>query len=80
MELFARGCVRAARKHASPHAYLEAMNKDELTKRVARESHRSRAEAADFVDKLVYRLLKDLKRPPATTRKDLSKAAPKAKP
>jgi hypothetical protein len=59
---------------------LEAMNKDELTKRLARESHRSRAQAADDVDTLIYRLLKDLKRPPATMRKDPVKAAPKGKP
>jgi hypothetical protein len=59
---------------------LEVMNKDELTKRLARESHRSRAEAADDVDTLVYRLLKDLKRPPAPLRKDSTKAAPKVKP
>ena len=54
---------------------LEAMNKDELTKRLARESHRSRAEAADRVDVLVYELLKDLKRPPVITRKEQGKAA-----
>jgi nucleoid DNA-binding protein len=55
------------------------MNKDELTKRLARESHRSRAEAADDVDKLVYRLLKDLKRPAEIVRKDPLKTPPKAK-
>ncbi len=54
---------------------LEAMNKDELTKRLARESHRSRAEAADDVDTLVYRILKDLKRPPGALRKDAVKVA-----
>jgi nucleoid DNA-binding protein len=61
---------------------VEAMNKDELTKRLARESHRSRAEAADSVDTLVYRLLKDLKRPPVALRKEPVKAPapPKVKP
>jgi hypothetical protein len=61
---------------------VEAMNKDELTKRLARESHRSRAEAADSVDILVYRLLKDLKRPPVAQRKEQVKAPapPKVKP
>jgi nucleoid DNA-binding protein len=54
------------------------MNKNELSKRLARESHRSRAEAADDVDKLVHRLLKDLKHPPATVRKEPVKT-PKAK-
>jgi hypothetical protein len=58
---------------------LEAMNKDELSKRLARESHRSKAEAADSVDKLVHRLLKDLKRPPGTVRKDAARASPKVK-
>jgi hypothetical protein len=58
---------------------LEAMNKDELSRRLARESHRSKAEAADSVDKLVHRLLKDLKRSPATSRKDAAKASPKVK-
>jgi hypothetical protein len=53
---------------------LKAMNKDDLTKRVARESRRSRAEAADDVDTLVYQLLKDLKRSPATPRREPVKA------
>ena len=59
------------------------MNKDELARRLARESHRSRAEAADDVDSLVYRLLKDLKPQAAPAKKDRAKAAaaaiPKAK-
>ncbi|HMF79587.1 MAG TPA: hypothetical protein VK604_28250 [Bryobacteraceae bacterium] len=50
------------------------MNKDELAKRLARESHRSLAEAADDVDTLVYRLLKGLKRPPAIVRKERVKS------
>jgi hypothetical protein len=37
------------------------MNKLDLARRLARELHRSRAEAADDVDNLVYRILKDLK-------------------
>ncbi len=40
-----------------------AMNKLDLTKRLARESHRSRAKAADAVDTVLYKLLKDLKHP-----------------
>jgi hypothetical protein len=39
------------------------MNKQELAERLAKQSHRSRAEAADAVDKLVYQILKDLQRP-----------------
>lgn len=39
------------------------MKKKDLARRLAKESHRSRAEAADEVDTLVYRLLLDLKRP-----------------
>ncbi len=38
------------------------MNKLDLALRLARESHRSRAKAADDVDTLVYNLLRDLKR------------------
>ena len=41
------------------------MNKFDLAKRLARESHRSSGQAADEVDTLVYELLKDLKRTPA---------------
>jgi hypothetical protein len=40
---------------------LEAMNRHELTERLAKQSHRSRGQAADAVDNLVYGLLKDLK-------------------
>jgi hypothetical protein len=40
---------------------LEPMNKLELARRLARESHRSRAQAADDVDALVHRMIKDLK-------------------
>lgn len=38
------------------------MNKLDLARWLAREAHRSRAQAADEVDKLVYKLLKDFKR------------------
>jgi len=38
------------------------MNKLELARSLARKSHRSRAKAADDVDTLVYRLLKELKK------------------
>ena len=37
------------------------MNKKQLAERLARQSHRSRGEAADDVDKLVYSLLRDLR-------------------
>ena len=37
------------------------MNKVDLALRLARKSHRSRAQAADQVDTLVYEILKDLK-------------------
>lgn len=38
------------------------MNKLDLAQRLAREARRSRAQAADEVDKLVYKLLKDFRR------------------
>jgi len=38
------------------------MNKLEFTLRLARESRRSPGQAADDVDKLVHRILKDLRR------------------
>jgi hypothetical protein len=41
------------------------MNKKDLARRLARESHRSRAQAADELDALLYRIFKDLKRPRA---------------
>lgn len=43
------------------------MNKQELAQRLAKQSHRSRAEAADAVDTLVYQILKDLPRPSEET-------------
>ena len=39
------------------------MNKKDLARRLAKESHRSRAQAADEVDNLIHRLLMDLKKP-----------------
>lgn len=42
---------------------LGAMNKLDLTRRLARASHRSQAQAADEVDVLVYELLKNLGQP-----------------
>jgi hypothetical protein len=50
------------------------MNKLDLTLRLARELHRSRAKAADVVDNLIYELLKNLKRPEAGTAKPESAA------
>jgi hypothetical protein len=38
------------------------MNKLDLAQRLAREANRSRAQAADEVDRLVYKLLKDFRR------------------
>lgn len=40
------------------------MNKLDLARTLARLSHRSRAQAADDVDTLVYQMLKDLKEQP----------------
>jgi hypothetical protein len=62
------------------------MNKNELARRLARKSHRSHAQAADYVDTLVYNLLKTLKRPapepePAEQKSSFAAVAPpKAKP
>jgi hypothetical protein len=64
------------------------MNKRELTERLAKEAHKSRAKAADDVDSLVYGLLRDLrlssklagKEPVAVPKPPSSKtAAPKPK-
>jgi nucleoid DNA-binding protein len=38
------------------------VNKNDLARRLAKESHRSRAQAADEVDTLIHRLLMDLKK------------------
>lgn len=37
------------------------MNKQELARQLARKAHRSRGQAADAVDNLVFEILKDLK-------------------
>jgi hypothetical protein len=59
------------------------MNKQELARLLARQSHRSYAQAADCVDWLVHRLIKGAKQPPDSTSKGQSAAAvastPKAK-
>jgi hypothetical protein len=44
--------------------YLESVNKLDLARTLARLSHRSRAQAADDVDKLVYQMLKSRREPP----------------
>lgn len=54
---------------------VKAMNKLDLARRLARESHRSRGQAADEVDTLVYKLLKDLRRNPV---KEATKSGAKA--
>jgi len=43
------------------------MNKKDLARRLARESRRSRAQAADELDALLYDIFKGLKRSHATT-------------
>jgi hypothetical protein len=53
------------------------MNKQELAERLAKQSHRSRAEAADAVDKFVYQILKDLPRPSEDSAKDKNAGLPK---
>jgi nucleoid DNA-binding protein len=54
------------------------MNKKDLARLLARQSHRSRAQAADAVDTLLHRLLMDLKKPDsqANGRGSLAKAEP----
>jgi hypothetical protein len=42
---------------------LKAMNKHDLARSLAKRSHRSQARAADDVDALVHRLIKELKLP-----------------
>jgi nucleoid DNA-binding protein len=50
------------------------MDKHELAQRLARRSRQSKGSAADRVDALVYKLLKDLKQPkpviPARAKRD----------
>ena len=62
---------------------VRAMNKQELARLLARQSHRSCAQAADYVDTLVHRLIKGAKHPPQKPPAERSAAAgastPKAK-
>jgi len=51
------------------------MNKLDLTRRLARASHRSWAQAADDVDTLVYNLLKKLQQAPAQPESKTGKKA-----
>jgi hypothetical protein len=44
-------------------AYIQAVNRKQLARLFARLSRRSPGRAADVIDGLVYRMLKDLKRP-----------------
>jgi nucleoid DNA-binding protein len=53
------------------------MNKQELAERLAKQSHRSRAEAADAVDNLVYEIIKDLQKPAEKSTKDQGAGLPK---
>jgi hypothetical protein len=59
------------------------VNKQELARLLARQSHRSCAQAADYVDTLIYRLIKGSKHPPEKPAAERSVAAgaatPKAK-
>jgi len=59
------------------------VNKQELARLLARQSHRSCAQAADYVDALVHRLIKGSKHPPEKAAAEQSAAAgasiPKAK-
>ena len=54
------------------------MNKKQLTELLARQSHRSRGQAADDVDKLVYSLLKDLRTAETRNLKQFPPATAKA--
>ena len=59
------------------------MNKLDLARDLARQSHSSRGKAADDVDTLVYNLLKGVKSPSKVqtqTDKSLPLAAPKPRP
>jgi hypothetical protein len=62
------------------------MDKHELARLLARQSHRSYAQAADYVDALVHRLIKSAKQPPCRSPEEEGRSAaasasiPKAKP
>jgi hypothetical protein len=51
------------------------VNKQELARLLARQSHRSCAQAADYVDTLVHRLIKGSKHPPVKPTEERSAAA-----
>lgn len=55
------------------------MNKDELVERLAKQIHQSKGKAADQVDTLVYRLLKDLKHTQEKPAKRSENSNPKGK-
>lgn len=55
--------------------YVWSVNKQELARLLARLSHRSCAQAADYVDTLVHRLIKGSKNPPAKPSEERSAAA-----
>jgi hypothetical protein len=48
---------------AASRAYIQAVNRKQLAQLFARVSRRSPGRAADVIDGLVYRMLKDFKRP-----------------
>lgn len=54
------------------------MNKRELAERLAKQSHKSRAKAADDVDSLVYALLKDMRQTAKKTADETETMPPKA--
>lgn len=62
-ELVARKDTARARPGFNCRFYLESVNKLDLARTLARVSHRSRAQAADDVDTLVYQMLKNIKEP-----------------
>lgn len=53
------------------------MDKKELIERLAKQSHRSKGQAADQVDTLVYGLLKELKQTPGKPAKVPGGSSPK---
>ncbi|HEY7304123.1 MAG TPA: hypothetical protein VH601_08420 [Bryobacteraceae bacterium] len=66
--------------------YLEGVNKLDLARTLARASHRSRAQAADDVDTLVYQMLKSVREPqkrrvrPKQQQPSAAGSAPKGRP
>jgi hypothetical protein len=55
------------------------VNKQELARLLARQSHRSCAQAADYVDALVHRLIKGSRHPPAKRSAAAAASTPKVK-